>query len=42
LNDDTIGAYPDILTITAPTAATLPGITCCPTATALLRGPNAA
>jgi hypothetical protein len=26
-NDDTIGAYPDILTITAPAALTLPGIT---------------
>jgi hypothetical protein len=26
-NDDTIDAYPDVLTITAPTALTLPGIT---------------
>jgi Bacterial alpha-L-rhamnosidase 6 hairpin glycosidase domain/Bacterial alpha-L-rhamnosidase C-terminal domain len=26
-NDDTIGAYPDTLTITAPSARTLPGIT---------------
>jgi Bacterial alpha-L-rhamnosidase 6 hairpin glycosidase domain len=26
-NDDTIGAYPDTLTITAPSAVTLPGIT---------------
>jgi hypothetical protein len=26
-NDDTIGAYPDVLTITAPSAQTLPGIT---------------
>lgn len=26
-NDDTIGAYPDVLTITAPAAVTLPGIT---------------
>lgn len=26
-NDDTIGAYPDVLTITSPTAVALPGIT---------------
>lgn len=36
-NDDTIGAFPDVLTITAPAAVTLPGITLLSNADGVIR-----